>query len=123
MRNRAFLKVALLGLLTLALAPGYAAAAGQGQDLTEMLASTAAVHATAVSGPIASASPLSMDFGIVNNGDISPGQTLTISNIGDSDLHVSSVSSSDPAFNVAPGPFTIAAGSNQMVSVHFDPAD
>jgi len=123
MRNRAFLKVALLGLLTLALAPGYAAAAGQGQDLTEMLASTAAVHATAVSGPIASASPLSMDFGIVNNGDVSPGQILTISNIGDSDLHVSSVSSSDPAFNVAPGPFTIAAGSNQMVSVMFDPTD
>ena len=123
MRNRAFLKVALLGLLTLALAPGYAAAAGQGQDLTEMLASTAAVHATAVSGPIASASPLSMDFGIVNNGDVSPGQILTISNTGDSDLHVSSVSSSDPAFNVAPGPFTIAAGSNQMVSVMFDPTD
>lgn len=123
MRNRAFLKVALLGLLTLALAPGYAAAAGQGQDLTEMLASTAAVHATAVSGPIASASPLSMDFGIVNNGDVSPGQILTISNTGDADLHVSSVSSSDPAFNVAPGPFTIAAGSNQMVSVMFDPTD
>lgn len=123
MRNRAFLKVALLGLLTLALAPGYAAAAGQGQDLTEMLASTAAVHATAVSGPIASASPLTLDFGIVNNGDISPGQILTISNTGDQDLHVSSVSSSDPAFNVVSGPFTITPGNNQMVSVHFDPTD
>jgi len=123
MRNRAFLKVALLGLLTLALAPGYAAAAGQGQDLTEMLASTAAVHATAVSGPICSASPLNMDFGIVNNGDISPGQVLTISNTGDQTLNISSISSSDAAFNVAPGPFTVAPGGNQMVSVHFDPTD
>jgi len=123
MRNRAFLKVALLGLLTLAFAPGYAAAAGQGQDLTEMLASTAAVHATAVSGPIASASPLSMDFGIVNSGSISPSQILTISNIGDQALHVSSVSSSDGAFNVAGGPFTIAAGGNQMLGVMFEPTD
>jgi len=123
MRNRAFLKVALLGLLTLALAPGYAAAAGQGQDLTEMLASTAAVHATAVSGPIASASPLSMDFGIVNNGSISPSQILTISNVGDQDLHISSVSSSDGAFNVAGGPFTITPGGNQMLGVMFEPTD
>ena len=68
MRNRAFLIVALLGLLTLAFAPGYAAAAGQGQDLSEMLASSAAVQAVAVSGPIAQASPLSLDVGIVDNG-------------------------------------------------------
>src|SRR5262245_7158892 len=123
MRNRAFLKVALLGLLTLALAPGYAAAAGQGQDLTEMLASTTAVHATAVSGPICSASPVSFDFGVVNNGSISPSQILTISNIGGTDLHISSVSSSDGAFNVAPGPFTIAPGGNQMLGVMFEPVD
>ena len=124
MRNRAFLKVALLGLLTLALAPGYAAAAGQGQDLTEMLASTAAVHATAVSGPIISASPLSFDFGVVNKGDVSPGAVLTISNIGDTDCNVSSVSSSDPAFHVGPsGPFSVANGGSQMVSVTFAPTD
>ena len=43
MRNLAFLKVALLGLLALAVVPGYAAA---GQDLSEMLASSAAVEAT-----------------------------------------------------------------------------
>ena len=52
MRNRAFLNVVLLGLLTFALAPGLAGAASQGQDLTGMLASSAAERAAAVSGPV-----------------------------------------------------------------------
>ncbi|HEX5030483.1 MAG TPA: hypothetical protein VFX78_03375, partial [Candidatus Eisenbacteria bacterium] len=79
MRNQGLLKVALLGLLTLALAPGYAAAAGQGQDLSEMLASSAAVHATAVSGPILQVSPLAHDYGVQDNGT-STNFNFTVSN-------------------------------------------
>ncbi|HEX5030815.1 MAG TPA: hypothetical protein VFX78_05095, partial [Candidatus Eisenbacteria bacterium] len=76
MRNHAFLKVALLGLLAFALMPGYAAA---GQDLSEMLASSAAVHATAVSGPILQVSPLAHDYGVQDNGT-STNFNFTVSN-------------------------------------------
>src|SRR5688572_9632289 len=122
MRNRAFLKVALLGLLTLAFAPGFALAAGQGQDLSEMLASNAAVHATAVSGPIISVAPLALDFGVVNNGSV--GQAfLTITNTGDQDLHISTVTSSDPMFLTSGDGTTITPGADHLALIEFAPTD
>ena len=61
-----------------------------------MLASSAAVHATAVSGPILQVAPLAHDYGVVDVG----GSALfdfMVSNIGDQDLHVTLLNSSDPA--------------------------
>lgn len=120
MRNRAFLKVVLLGLLTLAFAPGYAAAAGQGQDLTEMLASNAAVQATAVS-PTLSVSAFTLDFGPVNNGTPSPAQTLTLSNNGDQTLNVTSITSNDPAFHSDVVAVSIGARLSAAVHITFSP--
>src|SRR5687767_866895 len=111
MRNRAFLKVALLGLLTLAFAPGYALAAGQGQDLSEMLASSAAVHATAVSGPIITVDPLSLNFGVVNNG-ATGSLGLLISNTGDQTLNISANNYSDPSFSTSGMVVTLAPGAS-----------
>ncbi|HYJ33972.1 MAG TPA: hypothetical protein VE326_12210, partial [Candidatus Binatia bacterium] len=68
MRNRAYLLVALLGLVTLAVAPGFAAAA------QVSLSGSVAARAAAVSGPVISVTPLSHDFGVVNVGSM---QTFT----------------------------------------------
>ena len=121
MRMGGFRTVALLGLLVLALAPGVAAAAVQGQDLTEMLASSAATQAVAVSGAIISASPLTVDFGVVDNGTTGT-QVLHIFNTGDQPLVVSSMGYSDAAYSSAT-PGSIAAGGSADVSVHFQPND
>jgi len=118
MRNHAFLKVALLGLLAFALMPGTAAA---GQDLSEMLASSAAVHATAVSGPILQVAPLAHDYGVQDNGT-STGFNFIVSNIGDQDLHITSVISSDPAFIAGVGS-PIGPGGSMVMSVSFAPTD
>lgn len=123
MRNRAFLKVVLLGLLTFAFAPGIAAASSQGQNLTEMLASNAAERAVAVSGPIIVASPGSIDFGIVNNGS-SGTMNIQVQNTGDAFLNVFSINVSDPAFHT--GGITgggLAPGASAMVPVTFAPLD
>ena len=85
MRNRAFLKVALLGLLALALVPGLAMAS------PAAMSSESAARATAVSGPVISVSPLSNDFGTVNVGG-SSSFCFTVSNTGDATLNLSSVS-------------------------------
>jgi hypothetical protein len=122
MRNQAFLKVALLGLLTLAFAPGFALAAGQGQDLSEMLASSAAVHATAVSGPIITVSPLGIDFGVVDNGDQGSTQ-IQISNAGDQDLHVTSIFTNDSEIFSNFVGATIMPGNSVMATVFFAPND
>jgi hypothetical protein len=122
MRNRAFLKVALLGLLTLAFAPGFALAAGQGQDLSEMLASSAAVHATAFSGPIISASPLSYNFGVVNNG-ASGSLPITVTNTGDADLSISAYVFTDPTFGTDLGPTVLTPGASANGNVTFSPND
>jgi len=121
MSYRAVVRVALLGLLVFALAPGIAAAAGQGQDLTEMLASNAAAQATAVSGPIISVSPLSLDFGVVDNGT-TRSLTLNIANTGDQPLTVSGMTYSDAAYS-SPGVSTLAPGANTNVLVSFSPVD
>jgi len=122
MRNRAFLKVALLGLLTLAFAPGYALAAGQGQDLSEMLASSAAVHATAVSGPIITVSPLSLNFGVVNNGNSSV-LSINISNTGDETLLISANNYTDPSFSTGGMVLSLAPGASANQDVFFNPTD
>jgi hypothetical protein len=114
MRNRAFLKVALLGLLTLALVPGLAAA-GQ-----EMLASQAAERATAVSGPVIAISPLSHDFGLVLVGN-SASFDYTVSNTGDADLTIYSASSSDPTLAVTVGSMLVSAGGSTTMSVTYTP--
>ena len=121
MSNRAVVRVALLGLLVFALAPGVAAAAGQGQDLTEMLASNAAAQATAVSGPVIMVSPASLDYGVVNNGATGT-RTLNIANTGDATLHVSSMSYSDGAYS-SPSVTTVPAGSSVDAIVSFSPTD
>jgi hypothetical protein len=123
MRNRAFLKVALLGLLILAFAPGLAAASSQGQNLTEMLASTAAERAVAVSGPIIVVSPASLNFGIVNDGS-AMSLPLTVQNTGDAFLNVFNIVSTDPAFHtggVSGG--GLAPGASAIVVVTFAPMD
>jgi len=96
MRNRAFLKVVLLGLLTFALAPGLAGAASQGQDLTGMLASSAAERATAASGPVINISPASHDFGRVNVPVSSGNFNFVVKNTGDANLTISAVNHSNP---------------------------
>ena len=120
MRNRAYLIVALLGLLTFALAPGYAAAAVQGQNLTEIaLASDAAARASVVSATI-DVDPLAADLGIVNIGS-SSSTTFVITNGGETDLNIFSVVSSNPAFMVDAFPSTVAGNGgtgNLMVSFH-----
>jgi PKD domain/Putative Ig domain/FlgD Ig-like domain len=123
MRNRAFLKVVLLGLLTFAFAPGIAAASSQGQNLTEMLASNTAERATAVSGPIIAASPGSHDYGVVNNGS-SASFNLQVTNTGDVFLNVFSINVSDPAFHT--GTISgggLSPGASAMVPVTFQPTD
>ena len=118
MRNHAFLKVALLGLLAFAFMPGTAAA---GQDLSEMLASSAAVHATAVSGPILQVAPLAHDYGVQDNGT-STNFNFTVSNIGDQLLHITGLTSSDPAFVAGLGS-PIAPGGSATMAVSFNPND
>jgi hypothetical protein len=108
--------------LTLAFAPGFALAAGQGQDLSEMLASSAAVHATAVSGPLVSVTPLSINFGVVDNGT-QGSANIMISNVGDQDLHVSSITSTNPSILSSFGPATITPGSFANATVLFNPTD
>ena len=114
MRNRAFLKVALLGLLALALVPGLAAAG------PEMLASQAAERATAVSGPILVVSPLSHDFGLVLAGG-SASFDFTIMNTGDADLNLSGTTSSDPTVTTSFGSAMVAAGGSTTMTATYMP--
>src|SRR6266550_7333694 len=111
MRNRAFLKVVLLGLLTFAFGPGLAGAASQGQDLTGMLASSAAERAIAVSGPIINVTPTSHEFGRVNVGTTSGTFDFTIQNnaTDGSTLHISAINHSGPGFSASATSMTIVA--------------
>jgi hypothetical protein len=122
MRNRAFLKVVLLGLLTFAFAPGLAAASSQGQNLTEMLAANTAERATAVSGPILVATPASLDFGIVNNGS-SGSMSLHLVNAGDVFLNVTSLNFSDPAFHSGAFSGGLSPGAFFDINIIFSPTD
>ena len=84
MRNRAYLFVAILGLVAVMVAPGLASAA------PVALSSTTAARAAAVSGAVISVSPLAHDFGIVNVGSMDTFM-FTITNTGDADLNISSI--------------------------------
>jgi PKD repeat protein len=121
MRNRAYLLVALLGLLTFALVPGIAAA-GQGKNLSEIaLASDAAARAAAVSGPVISVSPLGNDYGVINVGS-SSSFDFTVSNTGDADLHISGASSTSGSFTVSFGSLTVAPSGSTSMSVTYAPS-
>lgn len=121
MRNRAYLLVALLGLLTFALAPGIATA-GQGKSLSEIaLASDAAARAAAVSGPVISISPLGHDFGIVNAGG-SASFAFTISNTGDATLNLTGGTTTNPHFTFSFGSLSIAPGSSTSMTSEYHPA-
>ena len=123
MRNRAFLKVVLLGLLTFAFVPGLAGAASQGQDLTGMLASAAAERATAVSGAVISVVPANHDFGRVNVGSSSGTFDLTIHNTGAATLNISAITNSSPSnFSASAASLTVAAGGTTLLHTSYHPA-
>ena len=120
MRNRAFLKVVLLGLLTFAFVPGLAGAANQGQDLTGMLASSAAERATAASGPIISISPSAHNFGRVNAGSASGDFVFTVSNVGDQTLTINlPLTHSGPGFTATLSSTNIPAGFTAQLHTAF----
>jgi hypothetical protein len=120
MRNRAYLLVALLGLLTFALVPGIASAS-QGKSLSEIaLAPGAAARAAAVSGPVISISPLGHDFGIVNAGS-SGSFVFTISNTGDATLNLTGGTTSNPHFTFSYGSLSVAAGSSTTMTAEYHP--
>ena len=119
MRNRADAPHVLLGFLFLAVLPGHAVA---GANLSDMLASSAAAHATAVSGPILSVSPLSHDYGVQDNGTHTV-FNFTLTNIGDQDLHINPPTSSDLAFSVATYPPALGPGSAGALAIDFNPTD
>jgi PKD repeat protein len=116
MRNRAYLLVALLGLVTLVVAPGLASAA------QVSLSGGAAARAAAVSGPVISVTPLSHDYGIVNVGSSGTFQ-FQVTNTGDADLHISSVNTSAPfAFSgFGGGGSVVQAGGTAFMSVDYMP--
>ena len=114
MRNRAFPKVALLGLLALALVPGLAMAS------PASLSSESATRAAAVSGPIISVSPLSYDYGVVNVGS-SSSFCFTVSNTGDAPLTLSSVSSSNAQFSSSASG-TVAPGGSMLACATYTPS-
>ncbi len=120
MRNRAFLKVVLLGLLTFAFVPGLAGAASQGQDLTGMLASNAAERATAVSGPIISVNPTSHDFGRVNAGSSSGTFIFSVSNTGDATLTFGSPTHSGPGFTAVLGAASLVPGASTTLTTQYN---
>src|SRR5258705_8498296 len=123
MRNRAFVKVVLLGLFTFAFVPGLAGAASQGQDLTGMLASSAAERATAVSGAVINVSPASHDFGRVNVGGSSGNFDFTIQNIGDAQLNISAINHSNPSlgFSASAASLSIPAHSSTVLHTAYMP--
>jgi hypothetical protein len=108
MRNRAFLKVVLLGLLTFAFVPGIAGAA------PGMLASSAAERAVAVSGPIISVSPSSHDFGRLNVGGTA-NFDFTITNTGDATLTLGSITHSMGGFTATPDLTSLSPGASTLL--------
>ena len=114
MRNRAFLKVALLGVLALALVPGLAMAS------PAAMSSESAARATAVSGPIISVTPLAYDYGTLNVGG-SASFCFTVSNTGDANLHLTGVTSSNPQFSSSSSG-TIAPGGSMSACATYTPS-
>lgn len=117
MHNRAFMKVALLGLVALVLVPGMVLAASQGP---EMLASAAAERAVAVSGPVITVAPFAHDYGIVNVGSGST-FTFTVTNTGDANLNISGATSVDPQFSASFGTMLVGPGMSTNMDVTYSP--
>src|SRR5512142_3252899 len=117
MHNRAFMKVALLGLVALVLVPGMVLAASQGP---EMLASAAAERAVAVSGPVITVAPFAHDYGIVNVGSGST-FTFTVTNTGDANLNISGATSADPQFSASFGTMLVGPGMSTNMDVTYAP--
>ena len=115
MRNRAYLLVALLGLVILAAAPGFASAA------QVSLSGGAAARAAAVSGPVINVTPLSHDFGIVNVGS-SMVTTFTISNSGDADLNIGAITTSAPFSAGSAGSSLVPPGGSTTFDVTYSPS-
>jgi PKD repeat protein len=114
MRNRAYLLVALLGLVTFAVAPGLASAA------QVSLSGGAAARAAAVSGAVINVTPLAHDYGVVNVGS-SAGFMFTISNSGDADLNISGVTTTGPFSAGSPGSMTVPVGGSTTLDVFYNP--
>jgi len=112
--RKLYLTVALAGLVALAIAPGFAAAA------QVSLSGSVAARAAAVSGPVISVTPLSHDFGVVNVGSM---QTFTymISNTGDATLHVSGFMASAPFTAGNLGSSAVAPGGSTTFDVTYAP--
>ncbi|HEY2924638.1 MAG TPA: PKD domain-containing protein [Candidatus Eisenbacteria bacterium] len=112
--------------MTFAFVPGLAGAASQGQDLTGMLASSAAERATAVSGPVINVSPTSHNFGRVNSGTNSGNFLFTVSNTGDATLNITALTHSDAGagFSASIGtlPRSITPGSTATLTTSFSPS-
>ena len=117
MHNRAFMKVALLGLVALVLVPGMVLAANQGP---EMLASAAAERAVAVSGPLISIAPLAHDYGIVNVGS-SLMFSFTVTNTGDAPLTLAGASGADPQYTATFGMLSLGVGASTNMDVTYTP--
>ena len=115
MRNRAYLLVALLGLVILAAAPGFASAA------QVSLSGGAAARAAAVSGPAINVTPLSHDFGIVNVGS-SSSTTFTISNSGDADLNIGAILTSAPFSAGSAASSLVPPGGSTTFDVTYSPS-
>jgi PKD repeat protein len=111
--RKLYLTVAL-GLMALAVAPGFAAAA------QVSLSGSVAARAAAVSGPVISVAPLSHDFGIVNVGSMQT-FTYTISNTGDATLNISGFTASAPFSAGNLGSSMVAPGGTTTFDVTYAP--
>ena len=118
MNNRALVRVPFLGLLTLVLVPGFAAAASQGP---EIIASTAAEWAVAAPGPVISIAPLSHDYGIVNVG-VSASFDFTITNTGDAPLSLGAATVSDTQVEATFSSEPLDPGASTPLSVKYRPS-
>jgi HYDIN/CFA65/VesB family protein/flagellar hook capping protein FlgD len=86
-----------------------------------MLASTPATRAAAVSGPIIHIGPISQNFGIVNVGYLEA-RDYGLTNAGDEDLVISSLTSTDSQFRSGSTlPLTIPPGETRPLTIEYSP--
>ena len=112
----AFFLVAVVGA-----PPVTAAAAAAPLDEQTTLSATAATRATAISGPVISIQPLSLDFGTVTIGTTATRQ-YTVENTGDADLEISDVVVSDPQVTTdEPTSMVLAAGGSFIATATYAP--
>lgn len=79
-----------------------------------------AIKGLLIGAPDISLSATAHNFGDVQVGS-SSAETLVVSNVGNADLEVSGISSSDAQFSIYPTAFTVAASGSQNVTVTFAP--